>query len=315
MGPEDSEKKAVKAYMMVDGQPVEIAPEIAEIKLPEVQQSGDVLPSQECEITVEAHLTAPLIHGWMIYRCENCGKSWNMYLEKGIEEFGEDHKPSPFTIGCPYCGGWASDVSGIQKAPGGGYVPLPEGGHYFANREKHPCGVPTFTVRLAGNLVAEDASALIEDIREHLKSREMEMYRDAMREEQACMEEVVKRTVPDEAEAVKRTSVIIAKRAGASLEEAVAIVMKAMKAIRDFGNGLQTALAPYLGELDPTMLEPGESLDIPTLWDRKEAREKRRAVERAASSRFRQYKTRERAWTARKRTGPRRREWRGADRV
>ena len=46
----------------------------------------------------------PLIHGRMIYRCEQCGKNWPMYLEKGIEEFGENHKPSPFTIACPYCG-------------------------------------------------------------------------------------------------------------------------------------------------------------------------------------------------------------------
>lgn len=158
MGPEDSEKKEVKVYMMVDGQPVEIAPEIAEIKLPEVQQGGDVLPLQECEITIDAHLTAPLIHGRMIYRCESCGSRQLMYLEKGIEEFGENHKPSP-------------------------------------------------------------------------------------------------------------------------------------------------------------LLEPGEPLDVPTAWDRKEAREKQRAVERAASSRFRQYKARESAWAAEKRTGQRRREWRGPDRT
>ena len=73
----------------------------------------------------ERRETAPLIHGRMVYRCECCGESWFMYLEKGIEEFGENHKPSPFTMVCPYCGGWASDVSGIQKVPGGGYMKLP----------------------------------------------------------------------------------------------------------------------------------------------------------------------------------------------
>lgn len=72
-----------------------------------------------------------------------------MYLEKGIEEFGENHKPSPFTIGCPYCGGWAMDVSGIQKVPGGGYVPLPDGYSYFANVGNRDCGVPTFPAREA----------------------------------------------------------------------------------------------------------------------------------------------------------------------
>ena len=310
MGPEDSEKKAVKLYMMVDGEPVEISPEIVEITYSEDQQGDDVLPLNECEITMDAHLTAPLIliHGRMIYRCENCGKSWPMYLEKGIEEFGENHKPSPFTIECPYCGGWAMDVSGIQKVPGGGYVPLPDDGHYFANRENHPCGVPTFTVRSAGNLVAEDVSTVIADALDRLKSMEMEMCQDAMREEQARMEEIINRTMPDKAVAIGKTSVIIAEKEGVSFEEAVGMVLGVLQ---DLGDGLKAAFAPFLGEPDLTMLEPGEPLDVPTAWDQKEAREKQRAVERAVSSRFRQYKARESAWTAQKRTGQRRREWRG----
>lgn len=52
-------------------------------------------------------------------------------------------------------------------------------------------------------------------------------------------------------------------------------------------------------------------LDRPTAWDRKKARERRRAAEREAASRFRQYKASEKAWSARKRIGKRRREWRG----
>ncbi len=55
----------------------------------------------------------------------------------------------------------------------------------------------------------------------------------------------------------------------------------------------------------------GEFLDIKTAWDREEAREKLRAVERENASRFRQRKVGESAWTARKRTGQRKREWRG----
>lgn len=295
MGPEDSEKKEVKVYMMVDGEPVEIAPEIVEIKLPEGQQGGDVLPFQECEITVQVERQpVPLVHGRMIYRCEQCGRSWTMFLEKGIEEFGENHKPSPFTIGCPHCGGWAMDVSGIQKIQGGGYVPLPEGGHYFANMEGKNCGAPVFCAERLQE--SDETQAVIEDALARLKSREMEMCREAMREELERIEKIDK------------TAVIVAEKAGVSLEEAVYIVMKA---IQDFGEGLKTALAPFLGEPDLTMLEADEPLDVPTAWDRKEAREKQRAVERAASSRFRQYKARESAWTARKRTGQRRREWRG----
>lgn len=294
MGPEDSEKKVVKVCMIVDGQPVEINPEIVEITYSEDQQSNDILDFGECEITVKVERPpVPLVHGRMIYRCEQCGRSWAMFLEKGIEEFGEDHKPSPFTIGCPYCGGWAMDVSGIQKIPGG-YIPLPEGGHYFANTEGKNCGAPVFCAERLQE--SDETQAVIEDVLASLKSREMEMCRDAMREELEHIEKI------------NKASVIVAEKAGVSFEEAVGMVLRA---IQDFGNNLKATLAPFLGEPDLTMLEQDEPLDVPTAWDRKETREKQRAVERAAASRFRQYKTRERAWTARKRTGPRRREWRG----
>ena len=154
---------------------------------------------------IETRTPAPLVHGRMIYRCEQCGRSWAMFLEKGIEEFGENHKPSPFTIECPYCDGWACDISGIQKIPGGGYMPLPDNCHYFANREDHSCGIPTFTVRSAGNLVAEDASEVIGDILERMRSREMEMCRESMREELARVEEIADKTRESTWAAQKRT--------------------------------------------------------------------------------------------------------------
>lgn len=82
-----------------------------------------------------------LVHGAMKYRCEKCGKEWWMFLEKGIEEFDENHKPSPFVISCK-CGGFAKDVSGICKLSTKGYLPLPPGKGYFANRDNSDCGVP-----------------------------------------------------------------------------------------------------------------------------------------------------------------------------
>lgn len=82
-----------------------------------------------------------MVHGAMKYMCERCGRSWWMFLEKGIEEFDENHKPSPFIIRCK-CGGSARDVSGICKIPGAGYKPLPDGESYFANRKESDCGVP-----------------------------------------------------------------------------------------------------------------------------------------------------------------------------
>ncbi len=82
-----------------------------------------------------------LVHGAMKYGCENCGMTWWMFLEKGIEEFGPDHKPSPFVISCPLCGGFARDISGIVKFPNGEYRELPEGEAYFANVDGRDCGV------------------------------------------------------------------------------------------------------------------------------------------------------------------------------
>lgn len=82
-----------------------------------------------------------LVHGVMKYRCEQCGHKWLMFLEKGIEEFGEDHKPSPFVIRCK-CGGMARDISGKIGFAGGGYYPLPDGASYFAHRKDSDCGVP-----------------------------------------------------------------------------------------------------------------------------------------------------------------------------
>lgn len=84
---------------------------------------------------------AILVHGAMKYGCEKCGLTWWMFLEKGLEEFGENHKPVPFVIGCPLCGGFARDISGIVKFPEGGYKELPAGEAYFANVEGHDCGV------------------------------------------------------------------------------------------------------------------------------------------------------------------------------
>ena len=83
-----------------------------------------------------------LVHGAMKYGCEKCGLTWWMFLEKGLEEFGDDHKPVPFVISCPLCGGFARDISGIVKFHEGGYKELPAGEAYFANVDGHDCGVP-----------------------------------------------------------------------------------------------------------------------------------------------------------------------------
>ena len=235
----------------------------------------------------EQRTLPPLIHGRMIYRCECCGKSWPMYLEKGIEEFGENHKPSPFTIVCPYCGGLAMDVSGIQKVPGGGYVPLPDGYGYFANVEGRDCGVPTFppppTVAEKAAAVGKAIEIIIADeIDGLLREREMELAMEAI----AGYSETETREIMKKARAM-------AEWRTCSLEEIIGEIMSAVAR----------------GE-SPEKVK-GEFLQFKTAWDRKEARGKLRAVERENVSRFRQRKARESTWAVQKRTGQRKREWRG----
>lgn len=306
MGPEDSKKKAVKFYMMVDGEPVEISPEIAEITYSEDRQGDNVLPLQECEITVDAHLTAPLIliHGRMIYRCENCGKSWPMYLEKGIEEFGENHKPSPFTIKCPYCGGWAMDVLGIQKVPGGGYVPLPDGCRYFANLEDKDCGVPmlyeTGTAPSGAKIVAIGLD-------QHNRRQQdwQTVDKEVLEDIQACVKKYIDDFIAAEfAELAGEEVRELAEAAGIFAEMSSYSLAEVMEAMANAFNG----------GVNPKQVRRA-FFGLATAWDRKELREKQRAVERETASRFRQYKAGENAWATRKRTGPRRREWRGPART
>lgn len=57
------------------------------------------------KVTKEDHI----IHGYMIYRCTECGAVYFMNLEKGLEDPTDDkesgnHKPVPFSFGCICCG-------------------------------------------------------------------------------------------------------------------------------------------------------------------------------------------------------------------
>lgn len=145
-----------------------------------------------------------------------------MYLEKGIEEFGENHKPSPFTIACPYCGGWAMDVSGIQKVPGGGYVPLPDGYSYFANAGNRDCGVPTFPAREVKEEPKRQTKILIADELDEsgvgAMARAIEYLADCMEREAREIEEVAR---------------MIAERTGVSMEAAEGMVLNVLQ--RDAG--------------------------------------------------------------------------------
>lgn len=88
-----------------------------------------------------------LVHGAMNYKCEDCGKIFRMWLEKGLEDKMQDainpekHKPVPFTIGC-LCGGLAQHTAWHEDIELGVYRPLGDGMSYFENTDDCDCGRP-----------------------------------------------------------------------------------------------------------------------------------------------------------------------------
>ena len=89
--------------------------------------------------------SAPKVHGFMIYKCDDCGKEFQVYLEQGIEDDSEPHKPCPFMIKCPYCKDglaqdmycrvWSYEYLGVNVMP-----LTTRGSFYFANVEGKDCG-------------------------------------------------------------------------------------------------------------------------------------------------------------------------------
>ena len=174
---------------------------------------------------------------------------------------------------------------------------MPDGYGYFANTEGRDCGVPTFQAREAKTEPKRQAEILIADELDGSvvggAARAIAYLADCMEREMREIEEVAR---------------MIAERMGVSMEAAEGMVLNVLQ--RNAG-GLREWLEELNGLLDEGNRQMGEFLDITTAWDRKEARGKLRAVERENATRFRQRKARESEWTARKRTGQRKREWRG----
>lgn len=77
----------------------------------------------------------------MLYECEKCGKRWDMYLQEGLEEPGENHKPVPFGITCK-CGGSAFHVLWNLDKRYNPPVFITEKMSYFKNDPKKDCGQP-----------------------------------------------------------------------------------------------------------------------------------------------------------------------------
>jgi hypothetical protein len=91
------------------------------------------------------------VHMAFLYACESCCERHLMWIEKGLEEAcnpklkeksGLPHKPTPFVIRCPRCGGFMRHISTpfcLDK-----FAPASVGDNLFINDENCECGKPVF---------------------------------------------------------------------------------------------------------------------------------------------------------------------------
>ena len=86
--------------------------------------------------------TAPIVWAYMGYLCDDCHYYVDMYLENTLERHnGENHKPVPFMIRCPQCGGFhCYDRTGLIKLPE--ERPLKMNENYFKDDPNCDCGRP-----------------------------------------------------------------------------------------------------------------------------------------------------------------------------
>lgn len=120
----------------------------------QLEKYNAIMAERINEISKEDHV----IHGYMIYQCEHCNNSYVMWLEKGLEDPTDEqktgrHKPVPFGIICPTCGGTAYHIwlPFERYGLGKGYksyqkyvdkLARPICRNFFWNDPTSDCGVP-----------------------------------------------------------------------------------------------------------------------------------------------------------------------------
>ena len=91
------------------------------------------------------------VHMAFVYACECCYEKRLMWIEKGLEEMcnpslkeksGLPHKPTPFVIECPNCGGFMQHIATpIYLSE---FTPAKIGDNLFIDDENHDCGKSVF---------------------------------------------------------------------------------------------------------------------------------------------------------------------------
>ena len=129
---------------------------------------------QSKSIETEPLTREVLVHGAMNYKCEDCGKIFRMWLEKGLEDkiqdaiYPDKHKPVPFTIGC-LCGGLAQHTAWHEDIELGTYRPLGDGMSYFENTDYCDCGRPH--LKTDGCHISNPLKNRFEEIAEYMKQQ------------------------------------------------------------------------------------------------------------------------------------------------
>ena len=86
----------------------------------------------------------------MNYECRDCGKVWRMWLQTGLEEHGENHKPVPFAIGCKHCNGVAYHINWHEDIELDEPIDITDDMDYFANVSDCDCGKPVYSQKRGG---------------------------------------------------------------------------------------------------------------------------------------------------------------------
>lgn len=95
----------------------------------------------------QAIQTKHQVHGYMVYKCRQCGGIYIMWLEKGLEdplaerEFNLKHKPVPFGITCTQCFNTCEHVH-WDIGNSSEYTEKPDDANFFMLTEEDDCGMP-----------------------------------------------------------------------------------------------------------------------------------------------------------------------------
>ena len=106
---------------------------------------------EKLRLNSEKIVTQRYVHMAFVYACEKCGEHRLMWIEKGLEEncnsslkekSGLPHKPTPFIIACPECGGFMRHVLTPIYLPE--FRPAKIGEDLFTYDKNYECGMSCF---------------------------------------------------------------------------------------------------------------------------------------------------------------------------